>query len=133
MTIESKEEEHAIRQAHQDVGPIQPWLSEDGKHYIFEHDAYPAVTYAGETVEETQDGYSHALTEFVKLRLAQKIDPIVDRMTSGRGGLRPGAGRKAIAGKRDKTVKIQSEIKDVVDWLTADPHRADQVRKLMRS
>ncbi|RJQ48794.1 MAG: hypothetical protein C4530_24170 [Desulfobacteraceae bacterium] len=120
-----------FRIALNEIGPIEPIWSEADQMFYFEHDNYPAVIYGAKTTEETVKGYKRVLREWIEDRLAGNVAPGVERITSGRGGYRPGAGRP----KKEPTeaVRVQKNILDVVNWLREDPKRADRVRKLMKA
>lgn len=125
---ENKELAGALIQAHRDVDPIEPWWSEEDDMYLFEHKAYPSVTYADENKEACAAGYVRALEEFVTARLKEQIPEFVERITSGRGGIRPRSGRPK---NPIKTVNIRIP-EDVAQWLKNCPEHIDQVRKLMK-
>ena len=120
-----------IQIALNEIGPIEPIWSEVDRMFYFEHEAYPAVIYGAKDREATIEGYKRVLREWVEDRLTGNISASIERITSGRGGRRPGAGRP----RKEPTeaVRVQKDILDVVNWLREDPKRADRVRKLMQA
>lgn len=106
--------ETEFQRALAEIGEIIPWWSEEDQLYVFEHAAYPMVMHGDRTVEATLAGYHRALRHFVEARLAGEVAPSVERITSGRGGVRPGAGRpvgtRRAAAK--KSVHVLSELAD---------------------
>lgn len=109
-----------------EIGPIMPvWDAECGE-YGFSHPLYPSIEAPGDTPEECISTYQRLLAKFLEERLKGNLAPHVERMTSGRGGRRPGAGRPR--GIPTLTVRLPA---DVAEWLKADPGRIEQVRRLM--
>jgi hypothetical protein len=97
--------------------------------YVFEHRAYPMVMHADPDPDEVVKGYQRALQRFIRYRMQGRIAESVERITTGRGGSRPGAGRSKTSIKA-KTKRI-SLPDDVATWLQADPARIEKVRALM--
>lgn len=115
----------------QDIGDITPWWSEDDGMFVFEHAAYPRVMYADPDKALVVNGYRRALSHFIEARLSGKLSVEADKVTSGRGGYRVGAGRP----KKQPTtqVRVPDDILDVVNWLRQDPSRAVAIRRLMQA
>jgi hypothetical protein len=102
-----------------EIGVIQPWWSEEDRLYVFEHPAYPMVMHGDADCEEARAGYLRALKGFIEERLAGNVAESVERITLGRGGARPGAGRPR---KDIPTVAIRIP-EDIANWLKADPEK----------
>jgi len=111
----------------QEIGGIKPWWSEEDQMFVFEHPLYPRVMHADPDIEETIQGYLRALHGFIEDRLHGHLSDTAERVTSGRGGKRPGAGRPK---KPVSTVAIRLP-NDIANWLKADPRHMAQVRKIM--
>ena len=75
-----------------EIGVIKPWFDKAMDSWIFEHPAYP-VGYSADSPEKVIKNYPSHLKEFIKERLKDNLDPLVEKATKGRGGLRPGSGR----------------------------------------
>lgn len=121
--------EMEYRKALKEIGEITPWYSDEYGFYCFSHPAYPVVDYIADTPEETVMGYKRILREWIADRMAGKVPTYIEKMTSGRGGRREGAGRPP--GPPTKRISVPEEIADVVNWIKEDPSRATQVRRLM--
>jgi hypothetical protein len=120
--------ETEYQKALKEIGTIEPWWSEEDGFYIFEHAAYPVVDYAADTLEETIQGYQRILKEWIVDRLAGNVADVAERITSGRGGARPGSGRPKGTVK-NPTAVVRLPLK-VAQWLK-DPAHLAQVEKLM--
>jgi hypothetical protein len=116
-----------LKKALTEIGPIDPWWSEEDGMFVFEHAAYPFVLHADPDRQETVDGYLRALRGFIEDRMNGDLAESVDRITSGRGGRRSGAGRP----KQDPKVRKWLP-PDIAAWLE-DPVHVEQVRKLMQA
>ena len=114
-----------------EIGPIEPWWSEDNGMYWFEHDAYPYVMHGDPDIEKTKLGYMRALKGFIKDRLTGNLDETVDRISSGRGGVRSGSGRPV--GTTKAPTKLVRLPVQVADWIKADPVHLEQIKRLMAS
>ena len=112
-----------------EVGEIKPWWSDEDQMYVFEHEAYPMVMHADPDPDEVVKGYKRALQRFIRYRMQGRVAESVERITSGRGGYRPGADRPKGSAK-GKTRRI-SLPDDVATWLKEDPARIEKVRALM--
>ncbi len=112
MATKKEIDEHLII-ALQEIGKIQPWFDEDVGVWIFSHRLYP-VEYGGKSSEEVLKNYPKYLREFIKHRLDDRLAPVVQKMTKGRGGKRPRAGRpKGTKKAATMTVRLK---KQVADW-----------------
>ena len=112
----------------QEIGEVLPLWSEESQMYVFEHEAYPAVMHADPDREKAAEGYLRALQGFIQERLEGNIAPFMDRITSGRGGARPGAGRpKGSVKGKTKMVRLPE---DIAIWIKQGQH-LEQVRALM--
>lgn len=90
-----------------EVGKIRPWFDKSAKEWVFSHPLYP-VEYAGESKKDVIENYPKYLREFIKHRLNQKVDALVERKTKGRGGKRSGAGRpRGTKSEKTKTVRVK--------------------------
>jgi hypothetical protein len=118
-----------IQVALAEIGPIEPWWSEDDEMFVFEHPAYPRVMHADPDKQEAVNGYVRALRTFIEYRMAGKVTDAVERSTRGRGGMRPGAGRPKGTVK-NPTLLIRLPV-DVATWLKADPANLDTVRRII--
>ena len=110
-----KEIEKHLKIALGEVGKIKPWFDKDFNAWIFSHKNYPDVEYAGESPEEVMKNYPLYLYEFIKYRLDQRIDPLVEKATRGHGGKRKGAGRPK--GTQKPPTRRVSLPTDVADWI----------------
>lgn len=84
-------DEH-LKKALKEIGDIKPFFDREVGEWIFSHPLYP-IEYGGESKEEVIENYPKYLREFIKHRLDNHLDPILEKKTKGRGGRRPGAGR----------------------------------------
>lgn len=110
-----------------EVGKIKPWFAKDVNAWVFEHPAYP-VSYAGDTPEEVVKNYPLYLQEFIQERLKDNLAPEVEKATTGRGGLRPGAGRpKGTLGIPTQQIRVPP---DIANWLR-QPGIIPHLRQIM--
>jgi hypothetical protein len=112
-----------------EIGPVEPWWSEEDQMFVFEHPSYPWVMHADPSLEETKYGYLRALRTFIQDRLNNTVADSTERTTRGRGGLRPGAGRPK-GSTKEPTKMVRLPI-DVADWIKADPAHLEKVRNMM--
>jgi hypothetical protein len=96
--------------------------------WIFEHPLYP-VGYSADSPDEVIENYPLHLKEFLKERLKNNLDPVVEKVTKGKGGLRPGAGRP-IGSKGAPTKQIRLPA-DIADWLK-QPGMINHIRELLQ-
>lgn len=116
------------KKALKEIGEIKPWWSEEDQLYVFEHKAYPVVDYLAKTPEEVIEKYQLVLQDFIAERLNSNIAEPIERITSGRGGSRPGAGRPKGTTKPPTLRKRLPA--DIARWLD-DEANHEKVRKLM--
>lgn len=122
-----KEIQEHLEIALKEVGKIKPWFDEDVNEWIFSHHKYP-VEYGGESPEEVIKNYPKYLREFIKHRLNNKLNPLTEKKTKGRGGQREGAGRpKGTIKEPTKRVTLPM---DIASWITM-PEAMQQVRNWM--
>lgn len=126
MAATEKEIQQELKIALKEVGKITPWYDEDVSAWVFEHETYP-VSYSGDTPEEVIQNYPLYLREFILHRLDGRINPLVEKKTKGRGGIRPGAGRPK--GTTKEPTKRASLPIDIVEWLK-EPSSWDVIRYL---
>jgi hypothetical protein len=122
-----KEIEAHLKIALDEVGGIKPWFDEEVNAWIFEHRAYP-VEYAGESKEEVIENYPKYLREFIRHRLNDRLHPLMEKETKGRGGKRMGAGRPK--GTKKTPTKVVRLPADIANWIQK-PSSYPQVRQLI--
>ncbi|HSX10144.1 MAG TPA: hypothetical protein VLF94_00285 [Chlamydiales bacterium] len=122
-----KEIEKHLKIALKEIGEIKPWFDKDVNAWVFEHRAYP-VEYAGESVEEVIENYPKYLCEFIRHRLNDRLHPLIEKKTKGRGGKRPGAGRPK--GTKKAPTKVVRLPVDIAKWIEK-PNSYPQVRQLI--
>lgn len=123
-----KEINDHLKIALKEIGKIEPWFDERFNVWIFSHKKYPDVEYAGNTKKEVIENYPKYLKEFIKYRLDDKIDPLVEKKTKGHGGKREGAGRP-VGTKKGPTKRVTLP-KDVAEWIER-PNSIPQLRELI--
>jgi len=122
-----KEIDKHLKTALKEVGEIKPWFDDEVNSYVFEHPSYP-VEYAGESEKEVIENYPKYLREFIHHRLDDRLHPLMEKQTKGRGGRRPGAGRpKGVKKPPTKVVRLP---KDIAEWMER-PGSIPQVRHLI--
>ncbi len=122
-----KEINKELKIALSEIGEIKPWFDKKMNAWIFEHQAYP-VGYSGDSIEEVIKNYPLHLKEFIKERLKNNLDPIIEKATKGRGGLRPGSGRpKGAKGTPTKQIRLPE---DIANWLK-QPGMINHIRVLL--
>ena len=108
--MSSLEVEKELKIALSEIGVIEPWYDSEVEAWLFSHPLYP-VEYAGSSAKEVVKKYPLYLKEFIKHRLQDNLDPLVEKATKGRGGCRPGAGRP----RGSKKVELVEWIQDKVN------------------
>jgi hypothetical protein len=97
-----------------EIGKIIPWFDKEFNTWIYSNPLYP-VECEGKTSEEVIKKYPKYLEVFIEHRLKGTLDPINEKMTKGKGGARPGAGRP-IGSVKEPTKQIRLPA-DIADWL----------------
>jgi len=122
---QSDEIKNAYQEALTEVGSIEPrWVKQDGV-FVFDHEAYPFVVGGGPTKQEAINSYKRALRGFISDRVQGKLTTAQDRLTSGRGGRREGAGRP----KSEPTKMVRLPV-SIADWIKENPNHLEAIRKL---
>lgn len=70
----------------EEIGEIEPWFDKRFNAWIFSHNNYPTVEYAGDTAEEVIKNYPHYLHDFIEERLNENLASHIEKATIGRGG-----------------------------------------------
>ncbi len=125
----TKEIKEHLEIALKEIGEIRPWFDEEVNEWIFSHAKYP-VEYGGESFKEVIKNYPKYLREFIKQRLNDNLNLLIENKTKGHGGKREGAGRPTGTIKENKA-RI-SLPKDLVSWFKTDPEAVELARKTMR-
>jgi hypothetical protein len=132
MASPKEEVKKHLRIALEEVGKIKPWFDTEVNCWIFEHPNYP-VSCGEDTPEEVIKKYPLYLEEFIKHRLANRLDSYVEQETKGRGGARTCSRRPQ---KEDKTAPRPIRLKDDLDsaalWLRNHPEALPEIQKIMR-
>lgn len=124
-----KEIKEHLEIAIKEIGTIKPWFDKEVNEWIFSHPNYP-VEYGGESSAEVIENYPKYLSEFIKHRLDNKLNPLTEKKTKGHGGKREGAGRpKGSLKKPSQRVTLPS---DLASWLKNNPDAIELVRQTMR-
>jgi hypothetical protein len=110
-----KEIDDHLKIALQEVGAIKPWFDKEIKEWVFSHDLYP-VEYSGDSKGEVIENYPKYLREFIRHRLNNRVEELVEKKTRGRGGARPGAGRP-LGSKRTGETKTVRVTLPVARWV----------------
>jgi hypothetical protein len=122
-----KEIDKHLKIALKEIGQIKPWFDEDVNAYVFEHPSYP-VEYAGKSEDEVIKGYPKYLREFILHRLDNRLHPLMEKETKGRGGKRLGAGRPK--GTKKSPTKVVRLPKDIANWIEK-PNSIPQIRQFI--
>ena len=124
--------EKHLQVALREIGEIKPWFDKEVNCWVFEHLNYP-VTCGEDTPEEVIAKYPLYLEEFIIHRLENRLDPLVEKETKGRGGARPGAGRpKKVEKTVTKTIRFREDLYPAALWLRQHPEALPDIEKLMR-
>jgi len=124
-----KEIDQQLKMALEEIGEIKPWFDKKFGAWIFEHPAYP-VGYSGDSQIDVTKNYPLYLKEFIKERLNDNLDPLVEKKTKGRGGSREGAGRpKGSKGTPTKQIRLPV---DIANWLK-QPAIIPHLREIMQA
>jgi hypothetical protein len=122
-----KEIDRHLKIALKEIGEIKPWFDKDVNAYVFEHPSYP-VEYAGDSEADVIKGYPEYLREFILHRLDDRLHPVMESETSGRGGRRPGAGRPK--GTKKSQTRVMRLPKDIAAWMQK-PGSIPQIRQFI--
>lgn len=132
MATSKKEIDKHLDLALQEIGKIKPWFDNKVNCWVFEHPYYP-VSCGEDTPEEVVRKYPLYLREFIKHRLADRLDPLVEKETKGRGGARPGAGRpKKVEKTITRTIRLNNDLYSAALWLRQHPEALPELHKIMR-
>lgn len=116
MATKQEIEKH-LKDALSEIGEIRPRFDKAVNAWVFSHKLYP-VEYAGDSYEEVIKNYPKYLKEFIKERLKDNLNPLVEKKTKGRGGKRAGAGRPKGSQKNPtKTIRVPIEFVDSLQEL----------------
>ena len=110
-----KERDQHLKKVLKEISEITPFFDKDVGEWIFSHPLYP-VEYGGESKEEVIENYPKYLREFIKHRLDDRLDSLVEKETKGRGGKRPGAGRSR--GTKKSFTKVVRLNRSVANWIS---------------
>src|SRR3972149_7229321 len=122
-----KEIDKQLKTALKEVGEIKPWFDDEVNSYVFEHPSYP-VEYAGESEKEVIENYPKYLREFILHRLDDRLHPLMEKQTKGRGG--GGAGAGGPKGATEAPPKEGRRAKEIAEWMES-PGSTPQVRHLI--
>ena len=122
-----KELDQHLKIALKEIGEIKPWFDKEIDAYVFEHPSYP-VEYAGESEAEVIKKYPKYLREFIRHRLNDRLHPLMEKETKGRGGKRVGAGRPE--GTKKSPTKVVRLPKDIANWIEK-PSSIPQIRQFI--
>jgi hypothetical protein len=114
MATKKEINEH-LKIALEEIGAIKPWFDKEIKEWVFSHDLYP-VEYSGDSKEEVIANYPKYLREFIRHRLNDRVEELVEKKTKGRGGARPGAGRPSGSKRSEETKTIRVKV-FVARWI----------------
>ena len=132
MAAIKKEIEIHLHIALEEVGRIKPLFDKEVECWVFEHPNYP-VTCGEETPAEVIERYPLYLKEFIKHLLENRLDPLVEKETKGRGGARPGAGRPKKEKKTvTRTIRLSDDLYSTAVWLRQHPEALPEIQKIMR-
>lgn len=117
-----------LKLALKEVGAIKPKFSKKFNAWIFSHALYP-VEYAGDSEEEVIQNYPLYLKEFIQHRLDDRLSPLMENKTKGRGGKRIGAGRP----KGTKEEKIRVYLPKDIAHLLKEPGVLTHLRGIIQA
>ncbi len=112
----------------EEIGEIKPWYDRRFKAWVFSHELYKNVEYAGTSKQEVIERYPLYLKEFIYHRLKGTLSSVSERGTRGKGGYRVGAGRPKGSIVEEKR-RIYLPV-DLADWLSEYSH-LEMVRQIM--
>jgi hypothetical protein len=132
-TIQEEEIEKELKIALIEIGAIKPWYDEEVSCWVFCHPLYPSVECGEDSPEEVLRVYPLYLREFISHRMINRIDPLAESKTKGRGGARPGAGRPKKPIKTiNKSMRLPPNIANIAGWLRIHPEAIAEVQQIMR-
>lgn len=120
----NKEIETHLNIALKEIGKIEPWFDEEVSEWVFSHPLYP-VEYGGESKQEVIENFPKYLREFLKHRLVDRLDPLVEKQTKGHGGKRIGSGRPKGIVKLSTTIRLE---RDIANWVR---RHTEDIRSVM--
>jgi hypothetical protein len=82
---------------------------------VFSHNLYP-VEYNGNSKAEVMENYPKYLREFIRHRLNNRVERLVEKQTRGRGGVRPGAGRPLGSKKSEESKTVRLKV-PIAKWI----------------
>jgi hypothetical protein len=127
MPKEALELQEALQIALEEIGPIDPWWSEADQMFVFTEKIYPAVLFQDTNKQKTIDGYVEVLKNWLIDRLNENVSETAEKVTTGHGGRRAGAGRPP----KPPTKAVRIDL-DVANWLEGQPEHIAKVRSLMK-
>lgn len=120
-----KEIDIHLKIALDEIGKIKPWFDEEVNEWVFSHHLYP-VEYGGESPEEVIENYPKYLREFIKHRLSDRVEPLVEKKTKGRGRVRAGAGRPKGSKHTEETKTVRLKV-SVARWVKEHENDIEKV------
>ena len=112
-----------------EIGAIEPWFDDEVGEWIFKHPLYP-VEYGGDSKEDVVKNYPEYIREFLKHRLDDRLDPLVEQETKGHGGRRRGAGRPRGAKKpATKVVRLPADVAGWIERPSSIPHIREMIAR----
>lgn len=127
-----KEVKDHLQIALKEVGEIKPWFDKEVDCWVFEHPKYPIVC-GEDTSKEVIRKYPLYLKEFIIHRLDNRLDPLVEKATKGKGGLRPAAVKLTKEVKAPtKTIRLSENLYKAALWLRQHPEALPEIQKIMR-
>jgi len=118
-----------LKKALDEIGKIEPRFNKKYKAWIFSSPLYP-VECEGQTSEEVIKKYPKYLEVFIEHRLKDKLDPLNEKKTKGKGGLRAGAGRPK-GTKKEPTKQIRVPL-DIATWIK-QPGIVESIRHIIKT
>lgn len=77
-----KQIDGALDYALKKIGPISPWFDVEVNAWVFSHEAFPDVEYAGEDPGEVIENYPHYLRDFIIHYLDGTLHPALAKKVS---------------------------------------------------
>lgn len=114
-----------LKIALEEIGKITPWYDREVREWVFSHPLYP-VEYGSKTKDEVIANYPKYLREFIKHRLHDQVEKLVEKKTKGRGGLRPGAGRPQGSKTTEPTKTVRVKV-SVAIWIKKHEKEIEEV------